>query len=139
LRDERRSRAHMRERMIRGGTSDEPDFHEDDNPRRKNRGGTLNGKQPIRDRDEEELQRAIEESKKSYEVSAEERDLQKAIRLSEEEEAKRNKAVQDSNASALFDDQNQLLVDPDISVNYLLIVGCLQTTPIVKQQSVPYR
>ncbi|KAK1235721.1 hypothetical protein PQX77_001042 [Marasmius sp. AFHP31] len=40
--------------------------------------------------------------------AAEEHDLEQAIRMSEEEEAKRNKAVEDSNASALFDDQNQI-------------------------------
>ena|ERR1700722_13107119 len=137
LREERRSRAHMRERMIRGSTSDEPQDIPDDEPdRRRNRS---NGKRPARDRDDEELQRAIEESKKAQvQASAEERDLQQAIKLSEEEEAKRNKAVQDSNASALFDDQNQLLVGRDVIVDHLLTILRLQTTTI-NQQSVPDR
>jgi epsin len=139
LREERRSRAHMRERMIRGSTSDEqqdfPDV-DDEHDRRKNRS---NGKRPVRDRDDEELQRAIEESKRAQvQASAEERDLQQAIKLSEEEEAKRHKAVQDSNAAALFDDQNQLLVGRDVIVDHLLTILRLQTTTI-KQQSVPDR
>jgi epsin len=111
LRDERRSRASMRDRMIRGGASEEPEEDEDENRRRRGRNGALNGsgdgKRP--NKDEEELKRAIEESKRLLAAeTAEERDLQQAIKLSEEEEAKRNKAVEDSNSSALFDEQNQL-------------------------------
>jgi epsin len=49
-----------------------------------------------------------EEQAKKGAMTAEERDLQQALRLSEEEEAKRRSAVDDSNASALFDDHNQL-------------------------------
>ena len=40
-------------------------------------------------------------------MTAEERDLQQAIRLSEEEEARRNKAQQDSTQAALFDESQQ--------------------------------
>ena len=114
LRDERRNRAHMRDRMTRGpdgvGDDDEPDV-DNENAHRRNRTGALNGKRS--NKDEDELRRAIEESKKSLaqeQATAEERDLEKALRLSEEEEKKRNKAVEDSNSSSLFDEQNQLCV-----------------------------
>ena len=57
------------------------------------------------------MEKAIEESKKSLaqeHLTPEEADLQRAIKLSEKDEARRNQAVQDSNASVLFDDSNQL-------------------------------
>ena len=41
-------------------------------------------------------------------MSREEDDLRKAIRLSEEEDARRKREQEDSNATALFDDGNQL-------------------------------
>lgn len=110
LREERRNRASMRDRMIRGHPSMEEDEEgvgrgSDAAPPRRSRAN---------DRDEDELRRAIEASKKTLVEEqarqAEENDLQRAIRLSEEEEAKRNKAVEDSNAASLFDDQAQLYV-----------------------------
>ncbi|KAG5640493.1 hypothetical protein DXG03_008328 [Asterophora parasitica] len=112
LREERRARASMRDRMIRGGAAG---YEEDENENRRKRTndipqtGQLAGKRP--NRDEEELKKAIEASRRSLaaeQQSAEERDLQRAIKLSEEEEAKRKNLVEDSNASALFDDQNQI-------------------------------
>jgi epsin len=108
LRQERRARASMRERMTRGAAGDGQE--EEDFSRRKNNQPDWNGGGK-RNRDEDDLRRAIEESKKSLaqeQLTAEERDLAEAIKLSEEEEAKRNKAVQDSNENALFDDNNQL-------------------------------
>jgi epsin len=115
LRQERRSRAHMRDRMIRGGDDDEngrestPRSLDENSGRRKTRG---------KDRDEDELRKAIEESKRSLAaeqakqgaLTAEERDLMQAIKLSEEDELKRNKALADANENSLFDDQNQLYV-----------------------------
>ncbi|GLB42807.1 putative epsin N-terminal homology (ENTH) domain containing protein [Lyophyllum shimeji] len=111
LREERRARASMRDRMIRGakGHGDEDEGDENQRRRQQAPNGSLAGKRP--NRDEEELKKAIEESKRSLaaeQLSAEERDLQRAIKLSEEEEAKRKNLVEDTNASALFDDQNQL-------------------------------
>ncbi|KAG6837158.1 hypothetical protein H0H93_013748 [Arthromyces matolae] len=113
LREERRARATMRDRMIRGNNGDDGEReYPDENRGRRGRDppvGQLAGKRP--NRDEDELRRAIEESKRSLaaeQASAEERDLQRAIKLSEEDEAKRKSQVEDSNASALFDDQNQL-------------------------------
>lgn len=117
LRQERRARAHMRDRMIRG-TSDDPGEPEDENrSRRLDSASTGNpptnglaGKRP--NRDEEELRKAIEESKKSLaqeRVTAEQRDLERAIRMSQEEEDQRKKQVADSDSS-LFDDTNQTYV-----------------------------
>ncbi|KAJ3709953.1 hypothetical protein C8R42DRAFT_617405 [Lentinula raphanica] len=117
LRQERRARASMRDRMIRGATSDgDHEDPDDENDRRR----TDPRASSRRNRDEEDLRRAIEESKKSLaqdRITAEERDLQQAIKLSQEEEAKRNKAVEDSNASALFDDNNQLIPANTAQVN----------------------
>jgi epsin len=115
LREERRSRAHMRDRMIRGGDPGVEDGDDDGAARRRPTQRPINGSRG-KDRDEDELRKAIEESKRSLAeeqakkgaLSAEERDFQKALQMSEEEEARRRSAVDDSNASALFDDQNQL-------------------------------
>lgn len=113
LRQERRARAHMRDRMIRG-TSDDPGEFEDENRSRRLDSGSnpstngLAGKRP--NRDEEELRKAIEESKKSLaqeRVTAEQRDLERAIRMSQEEEDQRKKQVADSSASLFDDTTNQ--------------------------------
>ncbi|KAJ7154815.1 epsin domain-containing protein [Mycena filopes] len=105
LRTERRARASMRERMVKGAGED-GEFDEaahanrpDENGRRRGGGG------------DDEMRRAIEESKKSLrqdQLTAEEKDLIQALKLSEEEEAARLRAAEASNASALFDDQQQL-------------------------------
>lgn len=125
LRQERRTRASMRERMIRGGAgggTGDDDYEPppmDENHRRRNGG-------PKPNRDEDDLRKAIEESKKSMrddQITAEERDLIEALKLSEEEEAKRAKAVQDSNSSALFDDQNQLCVKLPLSILYRVLTS----------------
>ena len=66
--------------------------------------------------EDDELRRAIEESKrtaaeekaKQGTLTAEERDLLQAIKLSEEEERKRHEAVEKANERALFDENNQL-------------------------------
>ncbi|KAG7087522.1 hypothetical protein E1B28_013481 [Marasmius oreades] len=111
LRQERRARAHMRDRMLKGSATMEGDndehynaMEEDEN--RSWKGGPSTGTS----NDEDDLRKAIEESKRTLvqeQLKAEERELQQAIKLSEEEEAKRSKAVEDSNASTLFDEQNQ--------------------------------
>ncbi|KAJ7143282.1 epsin domain-containing protein [Mycena crocata] len=115
LRTERRARASMRERMVRGAGEEGEleDARPDENgSRRRPPGGAGGG------RDEDEMRRAIEESKRSLrqeQLTAEEKDLMQAIKLSEEEEAKRKRGVEESNANALFDDQNQL--PPPVSNN----------------------
>ncbi|TFK51276.1 ENTH-domain-containing protein [Heliocybe sulcata] len=104
LREERRSRAHMRDRMVGQSPGEE-----DENTRRRSR-SVPPGRG--RNKEDDDLQRAIEESKRLAQEqankAAEDRDLERAIKLSEEEEAKRAKALQDANQAALFDDQNQL-------------------------------
>jgi len=114
LQEERHARASMRDRMIKGSNGGYGEEEDDSGstshappigtpPSRRNRGA---------DRDEEELRKAIEASKRTLAEEqgrkAEEHDLATAIRLSKEEEAKRHKAIEDSNATALFDDQAQL-------------------------------
>ena len=110
LRHERRDRAMMRDRMVRGRGEGQD---ENENDRRRSR-SVPDRRRNGANREDDELRRALEESKKTaaeeqarQRMTAEERDLQQAIRLSEEEEAKRAKAVQDANQSALFDDSQQ--------------------------------
>ena len=119
LRRERRDRASMRDRMTRGrqdgeGGDDDEDGNEND--RRRSRSVPGNGRRRAGNgnREDDDLRRALEESKRTaaeemdrQRMTAEERDLQQAIRLSEEEEAKRNQAVADANASSLFDEGHQ--------------------------------
>lgn len=114
LRQERRSRAHMRDRMVRGRGLDGEEV-EDENSQRRSR--SLPPRQPARGETDADLQKAIEESKRSLaeeqareRLTAEERDLQQAIRLSEEEEANRARAIAESNQSSLFDDQSRQCV-----------------------------
>jgi len=117
LREARRQRAQMRDRMIRGGGDtglDNDHGYEDDENANRHNGATPSSSLASRkpNRDDDDLKRAIEESKKSHAAeelrAAEERDVERAIKLSEEEEKRRKEAVDSSNASALFDEQNQL-------------------------------
>lgn len=117
LRQERRSRANMRDRMVSGRNNYDDDNatgvrDEDENARRRSRSVPAG-----RRRTDDQLQKAIEESMRTaadeqakHRRTAEEKDLEQAIKLSQEEENKRNKAVEDSNAASLFDDANQLCV-----------------------------
>ncbi|KAI0776962.1 hypothetical protein BD413DRAFT_602380 [Trametes elegans] len=116
LRHERRDRAMMRDRMIRGrGEGGDGEEDEDENARRRSQSvPSQRRRNGGGGREDDELRRALEESKRTaaeeqarQRLTAEERDLQQAIRLSEEEEAKRNQAVQDANSSSLFDDAQQ--------------------------------
>ena len=95
--------------MLRGNSGYE---EEDENVERRSSGGPPPRKNRSTPKDEEDLQRAIELSKRTLADEqnrvTEDRDLETAIRLSKEEEEKRTKAVEDSNAAALFDDQAQL-------------------------------
>ena len=114
LRQERRSRAHMRDRMTGGNPGLDGD-EENENVRRRSR--SLPPRRPG-GREDDELKRAIEESKRSLAeeqsrkgtLTAEERDLMEAIKLSEEEERKRKDAIDTANERALFDENNQLYV-----------------------------
>ncbi|RSH77683.1 uncharacterized protein EHS24_003249 [Apiotrichum porosum] len=113
LRAERRQRGAMRDRMLGNiadsGLRGEEDFGATPEGRDRRAAG--------RNRDDdEELQRAIQASmdstadddrRRSQRVK-EDDDLQKAIKLSEEEDAKRKQEQEDANATALFDDSLQL-------------------------------
>lgn len=105
LYEERRIRSQMRDRMLgssRATAADGEEVQEDGAQRRRRPNG-----------DDEELQRAIEESKRTAEqelATAEDRDLQRAIQMSNEEEEKRKRALDEANAAALFDESNQQYV-----------------------------
>ena len=116
LREERRSRAHMRDRMSSRSPVDDGELG-DENERRRSRSRQNAQGNPTDD----DLRKAIEESRKTAaaetgHLTAEDRDLQEALRLSREEEEKRKKAAHDSTESALFDDNNQLYVTRHILV-----------------------
>ncbi|OSD01126.1 ENTH-domain-containing protein [Trametes coccinea BRFM310] len=104
LHRERRVRSQMRDRMLgrRYGSID----GEDENQRRRD---LPNGSGRALDDEEEQLRRAIEESKRTAaeRATAEDKDLERAIRLSQEEEEKRKHALDEANAASLFDDSNQ--------------------------------
>ncbi|TRM66582.1 hypothetical protein BD626DRAFT_425996 [Schizophyllum amplum] len=87
LRQARQARADMRDRMLAGA-------HKTENRQRPR---DLN-------KEDDQLRRAIEESKQSFAAEREERELQEALRLSKEEEEARAKALSESNARGLFDD-----------------------------------
>ncbi|KAL5512446.1 hypothetical protein ACEPAG_3438 [Sanghuangporus baumii] len=101
LREERRNRASMRDRMSNGLSDfDENEVRRTTQPPPRKRNG-----------EDDELRKAIEESKRSLaEEQAkkkEDDDLARAIKLSEEEEKKRTQSLVDSNSRALFDEQAQ--------------------------------
>jgi len=114
LRDERKSRSSMRDRMSGRSGSDDPDAD-----RSRRRAQSTSSARP-RPREDDDLAKAIEASKRS--AADEERrtrgdqqedDLAKALRLSQEEEAKRLAELARARGS-LFDDQaerNNDLVD----------------------------
>ncbi|KAK1222779.1 hypothetical protein PQX77_014347 [Marasmius sp. AFHP31] len=100
IRSQRRSRADARDRMRQVERGNSVPWDQE--------GGS---KRSRRNKEDDDLQRAIEESKKSMtreQETAEDKDLQRAIQLSQEDESNRSKSVDDANANALFDDQNQL-------------------------------
>ncbi|KAI0352211.1 ENTH-domain-containing protein [Trametes cingulata] len=105
---ERRVRAQMRDRMLGRprNSADTDDGEDDDDLSRRRRAGRAQGAD-----EDEELRRAIEESKRTAaqaRATAEDKDLERAIRLSQEEEEKRRQALLEAaNAAALFDDSNQ--------------------------------
>lgn len=143
LRNERRSRGVMRERMLGNiadsGLRGEDDFGDRGEMSSQPTGaGAWGGRPaspphhpppPSRSRDEDDdLARAIEESKRAQHDddarararSKEDDDLRRAIQMSEEEEAKRRQQLEDSNATALFNDELQLNAN---SQNQLVDVG----------------
>ncbi|KAI0781578.1 hypothetical protein BC629DRAFT_1630200 [Irpex lacteus] len=125
LRQERRSRANMRDRMIGQRGEGEDELLENENHRRRSGTPTRAGGRRRGGDDDDELKRAIEESKRSLAeeqarvggLTAEERDLEQALKLSEEEERKRAEELAKSNQNSLFDDQNNNLVNLNAEPN----------------------
>ncbi|KAG8951492.1 hypothetical protein FRC04_006024 [Tulasnella sp. 424] len=118
LREQRRSRAHMRDRMLGEGPVGTGDDFENENVRRRSENSQASQAkvQKRKNKEQEDLEKALalsrqslaDETKRAGELTAEEQDLQKALRLSKEEEERRLKAIEDSNSRALFDDGTQL-------------------------------
>lgn len=101
---ERRTRAQMYERLAHPRSSADSDITDDENVAKRS---TAIRRGP--DVEDEDLRRAIEESKRTLNrdlTTAEERDLQRAIQLSKEEEERRAKAVADSSL-ILFDENGR--------------------------------
>jgi epsin len=103
LRQERLSRANMRDRML--GQPEQEDGN-DEPPIQLPRGDENHARRANGALGDDELRRAIEESKRSLAAEqargVEDADLAKAIRLSEEEEARRKASLADP--GSLFDD-----------------------------------
>ncbi|KAH9854495.1 hypothetical protein C2E23DRAFT_867495 [Lenzites betulinus] len=107
LHEERRIRSQMRDRMLGNRAAAESGEDAEDASRRGRRANGASGTQAA---EEEQLRRAIEESKRTAEqerATAEDKDLLRAIQLSQEEEEKRKKTLDEANAAALFDATNQ--------------------------------
>ncbi|KAG8760413.1 hypothetical protein FRC14_003110 [Serendipita sp. 396] len=106
LRQERRSRANMRDRMTNGAGDSGRDETPDENTARRRQQSQPSSSR--RNRDDDELKRAMEASKQTFAKetgkTTEDADLERALKLSEEEEKERAKAVEDANSRSLFDD-----------------------------------
>ncbi|WAQ83986.1 hypothetical protein PtA15_4A437 [Puccinia triticina] len=109
LREERRTRAHMRDRMVGRRNS-----HDDENDMPRRARSVPPSRHP-NNMEDSELQRALELSKLTAAQEAERNkkvptdpELEEAMRLSREEEAKRLQNQTDPNALALFDDGHEL-------------------------------
>ncbi|CEH18217.1 Equilibrative nucleoside transporter protein [Ceraceosorus bombacis] len=120
LREERRSRASMRSRMTgEDGPPISPGNFEDDEGRRR-RAEADRRRANRQNQEDEELKKAIEESKRMARENEErirreatnEDELQKALALSREEEEKRIKELEQRNQNALFDDDFNLIDGP---------------------------
>ncbi|KAL6303978.1 hypothetical protein BKA93DRAFT_817815 [Sparassis latifolia] len=112
MQQERRNRAQMYQRM-RGRRSADDDDDWDD--RSNSRSRSLTPVAGHRHKEDEDLHRALEESKRSVaqeRATAEEKDIQRAIKLSQAEEERMAKALAGANSAALFDVQNQLPPTP---------------------------
>jgi len=114
LREERRSRGNMQERMSGRAPENSDDFGEngeDENAHRRSKGSRRQRNGGGAGEGDDEMWKAIEESKRSHAVEQaklqEEKELAEALKLSEDEEARRNKSLEEANQRSLFDDQAQ--------------------------------
>ena len=106
---DRTARSRMRDRML-GRTSTDTDEDDENGRPPYRRPATKPMPETLRRRgndEEEELRRAIEESKRDAQArsTAEDRDLQRAIELSKEDEERRRRLVELA-ANGVFDDTN---------------------------------
>ncbi|KAI0756073.1 hypothetical protein C8Q80DRAFT_1092406 [Daedaleopsis nitida] len=110
---ERQVRSHMHDRMTSTSRNSAETESESDVPRPHHRPRPRplpNGLDRVADQEDEELQRALEESRRiaaQLRATAEDEDLQRAMKLSQEEDERRKRLVE-QNAMALFHDANQL-------------------------------
>ncbi|KAI0370126.1 ENTH-domain-containing protein [Pilatotrama ljubarskyi] len=132
---ERRVRAQMRDRMLgrprSSADTDDDDDDDDENARRRR------APRPQTADEDEELRRAIEESKRTAaqeRATAEDKDLERAIRLSQEEEEKRRQALLEANAASLFDDTNQQYVSSLMLHSPAYALTCPHRPPPIQTQ-----
>ncbi|CAO1621391.1 unnamed protein product [Parajaminaea phylloscopi] len=110
LRDERRGRSNMRDRMSGSGPNESEGFEDEEGKRRRRMEEQRRSSR--RNHEEDELRKAIEESKRMAKeeqdrIRAEaksEEELQRALQLSRDEEEKRIKELEAKTQNALFDD-----------------------------------
>ena len=125
LREERKNRASMRDRMVGARRYGDEGDDEDENGARRSR-------PERRNRDDDEMRKAIEASKRSLAEEqakkAEDDDIARAIKLSEDEEKKRLESVADANSRALFDDQAQQCVT-SLSSSLKLLTSAIGNRP----------
>ena len=126
---ERTARARMRDRMLGRPSIDTDEDDEDDDglaqyrrPRAQNANGVDRQRQGQHE-EEENLRKAIEESKKSANAlaTAEERDVQRAIELSKEEEERRKRLVALAERG-VFDDTDFVYVHVCARPGFLMLI-----------------
>jgi len=115
LRAERKSRGAMRDRMLgnlaTSGLQGDTDYGDRRSPPPQSSRPRRNNQN-----EDDDLQKAIaesmrmqeEEAKRRSQVTQEEDDFRRALRLSEEDEAKRKREREEANQNALFDDNLNL-------------------------------
>lgn len=134
LRAERAGRSSMRDRMMDRDSS----FNDGPPPPRR-----LDARAARRNKEDEDLRRAIEESKQSYRQNearlraeaTDEEELQRALELSRQEEEARIRELEERNRNALFDDNlAQPLVDVNGGQNATLQPQFTSFNPYLQQQ-----
>lgn len=112
LREERRNRANMRDRLLRGDEYAADDENISRRPQRED--------PPPQAATDDDLRRAIEKSKESFQEeqarSTEDHDLETAIRLSKEEEERRGKTAEEANTVNLLGDEPCVLIFSCVAV-----------------------
>lgn len=120
MREERRTRAHMRDRLSDGPPPPSNGLDFEDEEGRRRRAAAEERRRNGQNKEDDELRRAIEESKRMAQEEQErirrdakdEEELQRALALSKEEEEKRIREIERRNENALFDDDFNLQDGP---------------------------